>query len=267
MPAGARGLRPCRLFDVIPSHADVQLGPGQAETPGGVRLVPPAVPQDLGDRLPLHGAEVGGVAAARQLDGGFQGQMLWGDERVLAQDRRTLEGVAQFADVSRPVVLQERLACLARQAGKRPGEGAAELLQERFAQRQDIRAAFAERRDVDVEDRRGINPAKHRQRLAGQVADDEVLRDWRTEHQRLHGWKIGCCRLEADLPVPLEARQRQRIVRQHLVDDFGYLRKHRADVEHVGDRAKQLEGDVEVGGERSAGAGDRFYGAEHCILR
>ena len=46
-------------------------------------------------------------------------------------------------------------------------------------------------------------------RLAGEVADDEVLSDWRPEHQRLHGWKIARRRLDADLPVPFERRQRQ----------------------------------------------------------
>ena len=113
------------------------------------------------------------------------------------------------------------------------------------------------------EPRGRIDPADHRQRLASEVADDEILRDRRPEHERLHGWKTGRGRLDADLPVPFEGRQRQSIVREHLVHNFGYLRKHRSDVEHVRDRAKQLEGSVEIGGKRSADAGIRFYSAEH----
>ena len=63
------------------------------------------------------------------------------------------------------------------------------------------------------EPRGRIDPADQRQRLAGEVADDEVLREWRPEHQRLHGWKIGRRRLDADLPVSLDGHQRQSIVR------------------------------------------------------
>jgi hypothetical protein len=63
------------------------------------------------------------------------------------------------------------------------------------------------------EPRRRVNPAEHRERFVRQVADEEVLAAWRPEHQRLHGWKTGCCRLEADLSVPVGARQRQSIVR------------------------------------------------------
>jgi hypothetical protein len=87
------------------------------------------------------------------------------------------------------------------------------------------------------EPRGRIDPADHRQRLAGEVTDDEVLRHRRPQHERLHGGKIGRCRRDAHLPVrsgaPAIAHRAGASCSQSRD-----LRQHRSDVRHVRDGAQ-----------------------------
>ena len=73
------------------------------------------------------------------------------DQAAVAQDRRALEDVTQLADVTGPAVLDEALACLARDAGGRPGDALGEIGEEEVAEREDVLGALAQRRKADLE--------------------------------------------------------------------------------------------------------------------
>jgi hypothetical protein len=73
------------------------------------------------------------------------------DQAAVAQDRRALEDVPQLADVTGPAVLDEALACLARDAGGRPGDALGEIGEEEVAEREDVLGALAQRRKADLE--------------------------------------------------------------------------------------------------------------------
>ena len=45
------------------------------------------------------------------------------DERAFTENRGPLQDVAKLSNVSRPVILEERLSCLARQTSGWPAEG------------------------------------------------------------------------------------------------------------------------------------------------
>ena len=83
--------------------------------------------------------------------GDGQRQMLRRDEAAVAQNRRSLEDVPQFSNVSRPVVLDQQLPGVARNpAGglPRPRPISSE---KRLAERQDVIAAISQRRQPDRE--------------------------------------------------------------------------------------------------------------------
>ena len=77
--------------------------------------------------------------------------MLRADQPALAQNRGALERVAQFPNVPRPVVLQQRFTRVACQAGRRTSERLRDLLEERVAEQHDVALALAKRRQADVE--------------------------------------------------------------------------------------------------------------------
>ena len=52
----------------------------------------------------------------------MQRQMLRADQATLAQNRRALKGVAQLTDIARPVVQEQRLSRIPREAGRRTPE-------------------------------------------------------------------------------------------------------------------------------------------------
>jgi hypothetical protein len=54
--------------------------------------------------------------------------------------------------------------------------------------------------------------------------------------------------LDGDVAATVVEGHREPIVRQHLVGDLGHARKDGADVEHVGDRPKQLNRAFQVRG-------------------
>src|SRR4029453_19202739 len=78
------------------------------------------------------------------------------DDRAFAQNRRPLQDVAKLANVAGPVILEKGLSCIPRQTRGWPAEGPADLLQERLAQRHDIDATIAQRRNLDVEDAEAV---------------------------------------------------------------------------------------------------------------
>ena len=72
------------------------------------------------------------------------------DERAFAENRCPLQDIAELSDVSRPLILKERLSCLTRQTGGWPAEGPADLLQKGFARRHDVGGTLAQWRNLDV---------------------------------------------------------------------------------------------------------------------
>ena len=142
--SGASGRN--RLFELIPSHADVQLRSRQAETPRRLRLVPPAFAQHLRDRVALDGAEIGRVAAA-----GARRRLAAPDARRRSARPRTGSRRARARCAARGRSPASRAAAApgGRRASSRPAAWPKDwpmLLQERLAQRQDVGAALAQRR-------------------------------------------------------------------------------------------------------------------------
>src|SRR4030095_4752468 len=78
------------------------------------------------------------------------------DERAFAQNRRPLQDVAKLSNIPRPVILEKGLSRIARQTSRWPAEGPADLVQKRFAQRHDVGATVAQRRNLDVEDTQAV---------------------------------------------------------------------------------------------------------------
>ena len=83
-------------------------------------------------------------------------QMVRVDERAFTENRGPLQHIAKLSNVARPVVLEKRLSCLARQTSGWPAEGPADLLQKRLAQRNDVGRTLAQRRNLDVEDAEAV---------------------------------------------------------------------------------------------------------------
>ena len=73
------------------------------------------------------------------------------NEPAFAQNGRALERVAELADVARPVVPEQRLAGVPREARRRSRERLADVLQQRLAERENVGGALPERWDPDVE--------------------------------------------------------------------------------------------------------------------
>ena len=103
-------------IEIVLPQAHVQLRARQTEALGRLRLVPAALAHDLFDRLALDRVQVGG----RRLGRPARRRTTTGAPRVIsppfAQNRGALERVAQLAHVARPVVPQQRLFRIARQA-------------------------------------------------------------------------------------------------------------------------------------------------------
>src|SRR5262245_38855800 len=77
--------------------------------------------------------------------------MLGGDEASVGEDGCTFEHVPQLANVARPVVVGQRLACVARDPGGRTSETASNLVEERVAEQEDIVAAGPKGRQRQLE--------------------------------------------------------------------------------------------------------------------
>ena len=97
-----------------------------------------------------------GIGHRRRCRCGRRGQrqreMLSRDEPSLAENRRPLERVSQLAHVAWPVIVQQKLTCLPGNAGRWTTETAANVVQERLAEWQDVLRAVAETGQQDLED-------------------------------------------------------------------------------------------------------------------
>src|SRR5260370_218238 len=69
--------------------------------------------------------------------------MLRINQAAFAQNRRAFERVVQLPHIAGPVVSEEHLSGIRREARGRPSEGLANVLQERLAQRENVGAARA----------------------------------------------------------------------------------------------------------------------------
>src|SRR5262249_19486577 len=78
------------------------------------------------------------------------------ERTVLGQDDGALDHVAQFADVSRPVVGRELLEALVREHDLRAVEPARREVQEMRRQQPDVLQATAQRRQLDWKDRQSV---------------------------------------------------------------------------------------------------------------
>src|SRR4029453_324454 len=85
-----------------------------------------------------------------------QVQMVGVNERAFAQDRGPLQDIAYVSNVSGPLILEKGVSCMARQTSGWPAERAANLLQNRFAERKDVGRTLAQRRNPDVEDAESV---------------------------------------------------------------------------------------------------------------
>jgi Major Facilitator Superfamily len=130
---------------------EIELRAREAETLGGQRPVPAALAQDLGDGLALDRAEVRGDHA-RRLARRVQCEVLRTDEFAFAKNGRALERIAELADVPRPVVPEQRLPGVPREARRRTRERVPDVLQPRLAERGNVGGALTEGRHSDVED-------------------------------------------------------------------------------------------------------------------
>ena len=74
------------------------------------------------------------------------------DERAFTENRGPFQDIAKLSNVSRPLILEQCMSCIARQTSGWPAEGPADLLQKRLAQRNDVGWTVAQRRNLDVED-------------------------------------------------------------------------------------------------------------------
>src|SRR5262249_11410034 len=119
--------------------------------------VPPRILKDLRDRLPLDRAEIRCRGTSGRLGRDLQPKMLRVNETTFGENRRALERVAQLADVSRPAVIEQRLARVLGESGRLTPKRLADLLQERLAQRQDVGPTLTQRDNPDVED---LQPVK-----------------------------------------------------------------------------------------------------------
>src|SRR4029450_11048223 len=78
-------------------------------------------------------------------------QMSGVDERAFTQNRCPLQHVAELSHVSRPVILEKGLSCLARETSRGPADRSADFLEKRLAQRHDVGRTIPQRRNLDVE--------------------------------------------------------------------------------------------------------------------
>ena len=67
------------------------------------------------------------------------------DQPAFAQDRGPLENVTQLPHVAGPVVVDQSIARITRNPGRRPAQALSDLFQERFAQRHHVVAPLAKR--------------------------------------------------------------------------------------------------------------------------
>src|SRR5260370_1799235 len=149
--------------------------------------------------------------------------MLRADQASLAQNRRALQGVAQLADIARPVIPEQRRSGISREGGRWTPEGFADLLQERLAQQEDVGAALAQRRNADVEDVQPIVQIFAKiaalDRLPeiairrGDYPDIRLVQPCPTEPLKFpllqHAEKLGLCR-RANLAPPIEEEHAAR---------------------------------------------------------
>src|SRR2546421_4372682 len=112
---------PPPLFETVLSHTDVKLGARQSKTLGGFRLVPFRFPQNLRDCLLLDCAQIRRRLFGR-VAGALKREMRRVNKAAFAENRGAFERVAQLAHIAGPVISQQRLARIAREAGRRAPE-------------------------------------------------------------------------------------------------------------------------------------------------
>src|SRR5438445_5171193 len=155
---GATSLSPT-LVDAEALEPRVELGPGDPELRGGVRLVPLRAPEGVEDRPLLKLREVPAFerrlrrrrpwfAAARW----SKGEVGRSEERAVRHDQRPLDRVPELADVARPRVGQEQVPRVAAEPSLALAHALAECLREVARQEQDVVAALPELGQSDRED-------------------------------------------------------------------------------------------------------------------
>jgi hypothetical protein len=91
-----------------------------------------------------------------------------------------------------------------------------------------------------------LHAGRHRQRLPGEIPDDEVVNRRQLQALRRHRGKVAGRGLDDGVAALIAEHHRHSVVRQQLLDDVRQPWKNRPDIERVCHRAKQLERDVEV---------------------
>ena len=163
-------LREARLFrgdvDVVTLEAAVELKPREAEELGGAPLVTVRPLECVDDGLALEFPQGGGFDA---LPRGFglprrsgilgrygNGKVGGGDETPLTGDEAPLDGVLQFADVSRPSVPPQQLTGVPTERDISLGHPGRECPDESLGEEQHVVPSFPEGRQVHVENAQPI---------------------------------------------------------------------------------------------------------------
>src|SRR5947207_13929892 len=105
---------------MVLAQTDVELRAREAEPLGGLRLVPPAIVQDLRYCVPLDRMQVGRHSSSPTR--ALQPQVLGADQAPVAQDRRTAQRVTPLADVARPIIPEPAPSSIPCQARPRTAE-------------------------------------------------------------------------------------------------------------------------------------------------
>src|SRR5258706_4194942 len=149
-----------RLREPVFLDPRVELGSREAEQLGGARLVVPCLRERLDDERPLDRVDVhaaGGqrgvrLAGCRRLARRADGQVLAADVAAVGEDDCALDRVAQLAHVAGPRIVDEVAPGLALEPRGRTADGFANLAQERVGELEHVLRAFAQRRQLDLED-------------------------------------------------------------------------------------------------------------------
>lgn len=78
--------------------------------------------------------------------------MFRSDQTAITQNGSALQNVSEFANVAWPVIIHQRLARLARYAGRRPTDRPADFFDEGFGQRDQVVTPLTQRRKVNCKD-------------------------------------------------------------------------------------------------------------------
>src|SRR6478672_6535395 len=164
-PSPSRGgaLRPTSLTTSQPMllHPAVERGAGEAELGGGERDVVAVLLQRLLDQLLLGAVEVEVVArrrgrrrrrgGARRGEAAREREIRAGEGIAVGEDDGALAGMAQRADVAGPVIGLERAGHVGWKLPRRLAVFPGILGDEMVGEREDVLAALAQRRQVDLD--------------------------------------------------------------------------------------------------------------------